>query len=611
MRRSLWIIVAWFAFASVVIAQTTTSDAEKLKQETEKKALDLVEQILAESQSLKLPENRLRIKAMAAGILWEKDQTRARTYFQEAESDLKQIIQSLGQEQDNRQRKIDQFNQFRNELLRNLSQLDPQLALDLLRSTKLPDEYKRQYGNNYDPEMQLEAELVARAASRDPAKALRMAEELLQKGYSNQILSMADSLRGNDESRPAAVEIYKKVISKLATDDFLGNQEAINLAERLLHQANSEAQMRTRFTQMSPPPQPNMRPPQTVIDEQMFRELIEATAKAAAKNTTDNQRINNAYRLRGTLQSMQATVEKLAPAQLAALKTRPNAPGAMNTWNPSGSNQTAFNEFRTLSNNPATTNDQLIEFAKKAAPQEQSALFQQIALRALNKGETEQARQIIDTHVKDPGAKENFERMREAMAMSNAMRKGNIEEAKQLIASIPSPLRKADQLIMLAQQIAQKDKPAAASLLDEAALMLGNQVDTVQQVNTFINLSRAFAGVTPERSFEVTEAMVPKFNTIIAAASVLDGFEMRGGFEHGEAKISSGGSLYWLNQFTNNLMYLATIDFDRAKQTAERFDRLETRLNALVNIASGVLRPRQQQRFIAGMPPPPPMPVIR
>ncbi len=606
MRSCKWIFTALLLAVSFTQAQTTPTDADKSKQETEKKALELVEQILAEGQSLKLPENRLRIKAMAAGMLWEKDQPRARTYFQEAENDLKQIIQSLGQEQDNRQRKIDQFIQFRTELLRNLSQLDPQLALDLLRSTKLPDEYKRQYGGNYDPEMQLEAELISRAASRDPAKALKLVEELLQKGYSHQILNMAESLRGNEQSRPAIIEIYKKLIGKLATDDFLGNMEAVAIVEQLLYRANGEMQMRNNNAAVTG----LNRPSAQVFDEQMFRELIEATAKAVAKTTTDNQRANHANRLRSTLQSMQTSVERYAPAQAAALKLRApaNAPGAANQ---PGVNRNAFNELNTMANNPATTNEQMIEFAKKASPQEQAGLFQQIAFRALNKGETEQAQQIMDTYVKDPGAKENFERMRDSMAMNNAVRKGQIEEAKQIIARISSPQRKAEQMIMLAQQIAQKDKPAAASLLDEAALMLGNQADNVQQVNALNNLARAFATVTPERSFELTDVMVTKFNTIIAAASVLDGFEQRGGFEHGEAKVSSGGSMYWLNQFTNNLMYLATIDFDRAKQTAERFDRLETRLNALVNVASGVLRPRQQQRFVAGMPPPPPVPVIR
>ena len=609
-KRKLILSLLLMAFFTLnAMAQQPSAEAEKTKQETEKKALELVEQILTEAQALKLPENRIRVKAMAAGMLWEKDQPRARTYFQETENDLKQMIQSLGNEPENRQRKIESFNQFRNELLRNLSQLDAQLALDLLRSTKLPEEYKRQYSGGFDPDLQLEAELVSRAVSRDPAKALKMVEELLQKGYSSQILNLTESLRGNEQSRPAITEIYKKLISKLATDDFLGNTEATNIAEMLLQRANSEAQMRMRQSTSS-----TTRPQPVLINDQMFRELIEATSKAAAKSSSDNMRVGNANRLKNTLQSMQSAVEKYAPAQLAALKIQPtaNAPGGANAPNQGNFNPTVFNEFRALSNNPATTNEQMLEFAKKAGPQEQAALYQQIAMRALSKGETEQAKQIIDTYVKEPGAKERFEQMRDSMAMGNAMRKGNLEEAKQIIATIQAPQRKAEQLISLAQQIVLKDKPGAAILLDEAALLLGNQVETVQQVFALMNLSRAFATVTPERSFELTDAMVAKFNTIIAAVSVIDAFEGRNSFEQGEAKLSGGGSMYWLSNFTSNLTYLATIDFERAKITAGRFDRIETRLNALVFVASGILRPQMQPQFGTGVPPPPlPPPMMR
>ena len=165
-RKLILSLLLMAFFARNARAQQPSAEAEKAKQETEKKALELVEQILTEAQALKLPENRIRVKAMAAGMLWEKDQPRARTYFQETENDLKQMIQSLGNEPENRQRKIESFNQFRNELLRNLSQLDAQLALDLLRSTKLPEEYKRQYSGGFDPDVQLEAELVSRAVSR-------------------------------------------------------------------------------------------------------------------------------------------------------------------------------------------------------------------------------------------------------------------------------------------------------------------------------------------------------------------------------------------------------------------------------------------------------------
>lgn len=612
-RQTLVLSLLLFVFFTpITFAQQPATEAEKTKQETEKKALELLDQILSESQSLRLPENRVRIKAMSAGMLWEKDQTRARSYLQETENDLKQMIQSIGQEQLNRERKVEAFNQFRNEIVRNLSQLDPQLALDLLRNTKIPDEFKRQYNGGYDPETQMEVELASRAASRDPAKALKMAEESLQKGYSSQILNMTETLRGNEQSRPAVTEIYKKIISKLATDDFLPNFEAVHIAERLLQQANSESLMRARAAQIGTSSQGNqIRTPPAVFDDQMLRELIEATAKAVAKTSNDPQRVSNANRLRGTLQSMQPAVEKLAPSQIAALRMRPNAnaPDGTNAQSQSGFNPNTFNTFRVLMSNPNSTNEQLLDFAKKASPQEQQQLYSMIASNLITKGENAQAQQIADTYIKDSGAKENFERMRDSYAMGNAIRKGNLDEAKRLIANIQSPQRKAEQLIALSFQIAQKDKPGAASLLDEAAMILGNQIETAQQVNVLMNLSRAYAPVNPDRSFELSDAMVAKFNTIIAAASVIDAFEMRNGFENGEAKVGAGGSMYWLNNFTGNLMYLASIDFDRAKQTAERFDRPETRLNALTYVASGVLRPARQQQFgMGGMPPPPPPP---
>jgi hypothetical protein len=602
-KLNLSVLGLLLAFLSLTaVAQQAANEAEQDKEKNEKKALELLEQILAESQALKLPENRLRVKAMAAAMLWGKDETRARTYFQEADNDLKQMVQTLSNETENRQRKMESFHQFRQEIIRNLSQLDPQLALDLLRSSRLPDELKRPQQGGYDPDQQLESELMTRLSSRNPAQALKTAEELLQKGYSPQILNLADSIRWNEASRPAITNIYQQLIRKLATDDLLANNDAVSAATALLQRGYSESQFRKTAGDTT-----TARPVYTVIDDQMFRELIEITVKAAGKPSSDNIHNNNANRLRMALQSMQPAIEKYAPAQLAALKAKP----AVNT--PNVQAPAIYNEFRALTSNPATTPEQLLEFVKKAPPHEQNNLYSQIAMRTLSKGDTERAKQIIDTYVKDPAAKEQFERRAEDIAMNNALQKGSFDEARQLIARIPALQRKVEQMIMLATRMATKgDKTSSGTLLEEAYSILGNQIENVQQVQTLVNLSRAFATVNAERSFELIDAMVPKFNTIIAAASVIDSFEMRNGFENGEARLSGGGYLYWLNNFNNNLMYLATIDFDRAKATAEKYDRLETRLNGLLFVTSGILRTRGQQRFdnlVPPLPPPPPSPM--
>ncbi|MBS1808092.1 MAG: hypothetical protein JST84_07875 [Acidobacteria bacterium] len=603
MRKLFLTIFGVLVLAMTILAQTAGNETEKDKAEKEKrekKAMELLDQVLAETQSLKLPENRLRLKVMAAGYLWEKDEPRARAYFQESENDLRQMIQAISAETENRQAKIETYNQFRHELLRNLSQLDPQLALQLLRASRLPDELKRPTAGNYDPDQQLENELTTRAASRNPTQALKTAEELLQKGFSPQILSLVDAIRWDEKSRPAITQLYQQVIRKLATEDILGNNEALALTESLLQRAYGESYLRTNASQAN-----GARLPQTITDEQMLRELIELAAKAAVKPSTDSLHSNNANQLKNTLQSIQPAVNKYAPAQSAQLKPRGTA------GTPIGSEwqRTANSEFYTLANNPATTPDQLLEYVKKAPPQEQNNLYTQIAMRLVSRGDADRAKQIIETNVKDPEAKERFDRMYETTRLRNAVSKGEVEAAKQMMANLPSLTNKVDLLVQLATQLAAKgDKVAASNLLEEAAAIIGTQVENHQQVYSLVNLARSFATVSPDRSFELADAMVARFNPVLTATSVLDSFEMRKGFEQGEARLGGSGSMYWLGTFNEGLRYLAPFDVDRAKATAERFERPEIRLQALLFVAGGILHSKAQVLSNYNVPPPPPPP---
>lgn len=597
MLTVLGLLILTFAIGAQPITNETDAD-KAAREKREKKAMELLEQVLAEAQSLKLPENRLRIKVMAAGYLWEKDETRARAFFQEAENDLRQMLQTISQETENRQRKIEAYNQFRHELLSNLSQQDPQLALQLLQATRLPEELKRPGQNNYDPDQQLENDLTTRINSRNPTQALKAAEELLQKGLSPQMLSLLDTVRPNEQNRLALTDFYQRVIRKLATEDILGNNDAVQVTESLLQRAYGESYLRANVARTNA-----ARPPSLVTDEQMLRELVEIASKAAVKSSSDPMRTGNANRLKNTLQSIQPAVEKYAPTQSAALKTRPVTPDGTAPL------RNTYSEFNTLANNAATTPEQMLDFIKKAPAQEQPNLYTSLAQRTLAKGDPERAKQIMETHVKDPDAKDRFDRTYENTMLNNALQKGDTAAAKQLIASLPSPTRKAEHLIQLASRLAAKgDKTEAGNLLEEASALTGTQVENAQQVVALVNLARAFATVSPERSFALTDAMVAKFNPVIAAASVLDGFEMRNGFEQGEARLSSGGSMYWLNNFNSLLPQLANIDIERAQASAERFERAELRLQALLHVAGGVLRSRTSQRMNYGAPPPPPPP---
>lgn len=602
MRTRLFALFGCLLVSLAVLAQPTNTESETAKAEREKrekKALELLEQVLAEAQGLKLPENRLRLKILAAGFLWEKDEARARASFQEAANDLRQMLQAISQETENRTRKIEAYQQLRFEFLNNLSQMDTSLALQLLQATRLPDELKRP--GMYDPDQQLENDLTTRINSRNPTQALKAAEELLQKGYSPQILNQLEAIRWNEQSRPAITDFYQRLIRKLATEDLLASNDAVLLTESLLQRAYGESFMRANATRSGA-----SRAPSFVTDEQMLRDLVEMAAKAAVKTSSDPARSGNANRLRNSLQSVQPAVEKYAPAQNFLLK---NSAPASNTWSPA---LTIYSEFSTLSNNPATTPEQMLDFIKKAPVPEQNELYAQYAQRVLSKGDVERARQIVDTHVKDPEAKERFELTYERMRMNEALQKNDLNAMRQLVASIPSPKRKAEQLIQLAARLTAKgDKTGAGELLEEASALTGLQPENAQQVSSFVNLARAFIPVSPERSFAITEAMVAKFNPIIAAASILDSFEMRNGFEQGEARLSGGGSMYWLSNFNGLLQQLAIAELERAQAAAERFERTEIRLQALLAVAGGVLRSKASQQGNYAAPPAPPPPLVR
>ncbi|HEY0728934.1 MAG TPA: hypothetical protein VGD38_12740, partial [Pyrinomonadaceae bacterium] len=71
-------------FAQTQPAQQPTPTSEELEQqkaERKKNAFRLLDQIIDEAQSLRLPENRVRVQTTAADVLWDSNPGRARSLF--------------------------------------------------------------------------------------------------------------------------------------------------------------------------------------------------------------------------------------------------------------------------------------------------------------------------------------------------------------------------------------------------------------------------------------------------------------------------------------------------------------------------------------------------
>src|SRR5437899_2353151 len=75
--------------------EPSAAEKKKAREEREKKTLALVDEIITESQSLKLPENRIRVDIGLVGALWPRDEKRARSLFKEAAASLNEITTAI------------------------------------------------------------------------------------------------------------------------------------------------------------------------------------------------------------------------------------------------------------------------------------------------------------------------------------------------------------------------------------------------------------------------------------------------------------------------------------------------------------------------------------
>ena len=135
------------ASAAIAVAQTATSQTataqqspdpqqqQEEKAKLEKKAVALLEQVVADAQVLKLPENRIRVQIAAGDMLWDKNPARARGLLTDAGAMLGQVM--LEADRTDRE-DVMTVNQLRQELVLTAGRHDAELGYQLLHSTQQP-----------------------------------------------------------------------------------------------------------------------------------------------------------------------------------------------------------------------------------------------------------------------------------------------------------------------------------------------------------------------------------------------------------------------------------------------------------------------------------------
>jgi hypothetical protein len=234
------------------------------------------------------------------------------------------------------------------------------------------------------------------------------------------------------------------------------------------------------------------------------------------------------------------------------------------------------------------TSESLQAAASTAPPQIQPMLYRQAAQKAVDEGNTDRAVQIANDHLDESGRNSIMQAVDFKRLVTTAAPE-KLNEIKQKLAALPSDSDRVKYLIELANAT-QKDNPKLAlRFLEDARTLVNKRAANFREFEDQLRVADAFATLDPKRSFDVLEPGIAHLNELLAAAQVLNGFEIQV-FRDGELPLQGGSALgNMVARYGQELAALAKVDFDRARTTADRFQFSEPRLLAKLSIVQGAL----------------------
>jgi hypothetical protein len=623
-------------------AQTTPTDAQTddqkqiAKEAAEKKATALLEQIVAEVQLLKLPENRIRVQITAGDVLWKRNEARARSMFSLAADGVAEMMRSTD---GNMQRRAAQLRQ---EVVLTAALHDASLAYQLLATTRSLTP-AADTSNNFrrpGPDSNLEENLLARVAGIDPKMAAQKVEEELAKGqYPNTLPQVIARLQSQDKE--AAAKLSAKVVSKLQTENMLANVQAQRLALNLLRSGPLSTQTATNGTPAvasnaglnqvgsNQAYQVRANDAAPLLSESSFQDLMNTVIDAALRatpQTATNQRgqnsqrgqnnargrgnfgaaqsanqnpvtdgqieQQNARRLLAGLQMVLPQMDQYLPSRATTVRNKMIELGMDNQ------RRTAFNEVNTLMREG--TADSLLAAAAGAPPALQSRIYQQAAQMALDEGDPDRARQIANDHL-DPTTRDRVLQKVDVQLIAKKVEADNVNEFRQTLANLRNDDERIELLLQLAAQaqwavgdkkaalVPQGDPKLALQFLGEAQRLTTRRATNYPQFEQQLKVARALADLDPARSFDVLDPGISQLNELLAAAAILSGFEVSI-FRDGELPLEGGSGLGdMVARYGQVLATLGKTDFARAESSANKFQLAEARLMSQLAIVRNVL----------------------
>ena len=572
--RSLLSLVALLlvfvaAAAQVEDKEKAKKEAER-KQELQRKSYVLVDEIATGALSLKLPENRAFVLAEAADLLWERDEKRARNLFWDALNTLTLMTVPNTNEPEGK-KGLNSFLAgfgFRRELILKAARRDPQLALDLLRSLQQPPpELLRA---SYLPD--LEQEIAAEAAARDPKRALQIARESLAKGLTFSVFNLL--LRLHDLDTELSSRFAGELIDKLQTKDIATDIIASRLAMELLvlsRTSNESPEDKTYQGEENP----------LKLSREQRRQLVEMIANSALGLSANS---NLLY----AITELMPEIEEFAPERVALLQKKI----AVLNETTLTKERKSWQQYNSLVRNG--TPEQLLAASQDIDSEQRRWLQQQAIVLAVLRKRADSLREYINAEIKDEAVRKSLIDTLDTEQINSAVNKGNADELRKLLSLARLKEERARAMAEMALLLEKKgEHDEALKLLDEAQTLIKNDFSSDTQTNALLALVCAYALVEPARAFAIMEAAIDRANDQISKLMLFDKVIRTGTVKKGEIILQNSGGIsleFVMLRYGKSVSTLANADFDRTKGIADRLGRYELRIIARLMLAQVLLR---------------------
>jgi len=563
------------------------------KKELEKKALALLDELVAEAMSLKLVENRIYALTTAADLFWTHDQDRARALLAEAVNQFMAIAniqpQSQSQAESEMARGLQAMGmrmELRTQLLQTLAAKDSRIALDFLRASRFPDVGKLFGGKVSSPdfEKEFELQLAARIAENDPSAALQIAEESLKQGINHQVYEIWANLLTKDPK--AAAKLSGDITAAIKSADAAKDYQATYIVTSMLTQLRAQLQPSRSNAKDNQPPEEA---------REMFRDLLELMVSTALKVTTaqllDVQEQGRARDLLTQVQVFLPEIEKHLPSRAPAVRAKLAQFDKAFYRQPDPSQEMVVD----MQKSP----DELIAIAAKSHEEARGMIYWQAVMKLIEQGDTARARQIVKDYLPDDGSREPLFAAIDRKETEQAIRESKLEDARKSLSRLGSNEERALALIELAVKAeAERDQKSQRELLKEAGELLGDRTETRSQVEAQLVMAAAFLNLDNDRSFEILGSAIDRLNIILNAVATITKFDQGAGTPiaggganamDGEMLLNAGEFANITNNLDRQLLAFARKDFDRTVATLKRWDVNEVRLAICLTLLNRIL----------------------